>query len=231
MSVVATAIIDASPPFLQFDTQTKTCTLNADINWYNTSSTGKAAIYFNSRLFQLFAGFPYIFQGYGQDPKSYYIMLPNVSGSNTLTTNIGTKKQYLQAYQEISTVGLWNPVSSIVFTSTTLPIHPTLTSAPRFYSSVSNGMVGSGSPNLSNTLADFEIAIDPRNSYRPEISYAPPGEYRLIDMYSNSNLYKIDLNVYWKDKWGNLKPLRLLPGCSASVKLLFRHKGFYLGAD
>ena len=219
-----------SPPFLQFDTQSQTCTLNADLTTYSPVS-GIASIYLNSRLFQLFAGFPYELQGYGQDPKSYLIRTPNVSASNTLTTNDGTKRQYLQAYQEISTIGLWNPVSSIVFTSTTLPIHPTLTSPPKVYSSKSNGMVGSGNTNLSNTLTDFEVAIDATNSYRPEISYAPPSEYKLIDMLSRSNLSKIDLNVYWKDKWGNLKPLRLLPGCSASVKLLFRHKGFYLGAD
>ena len=39
------------------------------------------------------------------------------------------------------------------------------------------------------------------------------------------------LNVYWKDRYGNLKPLRLQPGCSASAKILFRHKHFYLGVD
>ena len=92
-------------------------------------------------------------------------------------------------------------------------------------------MRGSGACNLSNTLTDFEIAISSTNSYRPEISYAPQGEYILIDMYSNSNLNKIDLNVFWKDKYGNLKPLRLQPGCSASVKILFRHKHFYLGYE
>ena len=232
-SILGAAVAAAAPPFIQFDAQTKVCTLNTDITWYNSSSTGSAAIYFNSRLYQLFVGFPFQFQGYGQDPKSYLLPTPNVSAANTLTTtpNVGTKQQYLQAYQEMSTVGLWNPISSIVFTSTTLPIHATLTSPPKVYSSSSNGMAGSGGSSLSNTLTDFEIAIDAQNSYRPEISYAPPGEYRLIDMYSNSNLYKIDLNVYWKDKYGNLKPLRLQPGCSASVKLLFRNKGFYLGAD
>jgi len=230
-TVAVSAVATAAPPFMQFDTQTHICTLNADINLFNTGNTGSISIYFNSRLYQLFAGFPAQFQGYGKDPKSYLIPIPNVGSANTLTTNVGTKQQYLQVYQEMSTVGLWNPISSIVFTSTTLPIHATLTSPPKVYSSKSNGMVGSGSTSLSNTLTDFEIAIDAQNSYRPEISYAPPGEYRLIDMYSNSNLYKIDLNVYWKDKYGNLKPLLLLPGCAASVKLLFRHKGFYLGAD
>jgi hypothetical protein len=230
-SVLGAAVAAAAPPFIQFDTQTKICVLNADIDWYNSSSTGSAGIYFNSRLFQLFTGFPYQFQGYGKDPKSYLIPTPTVGNANTLTTNVGTKQQYLQAYQEMSTVGLWNPISSIVFTSTTLPIHATLTSPPKVYSSTSNGMAGAGGTSLSNTLTDFEIAIDSQNSYRPEISYAPPGEYRLIDMYSTSNLSKLDLNVYWKDKYGNLKPLRLQPGCSASVKLLFRHKHFDLGVE
>ena len=213
-TVTVSAVAAATPPFMQFDTQTHICALNADINRYDSSSTNSVAIYFNSRLYQLFAGFPAQFQGCGKDPKSYRIPIPNVSAANTLTTNVGTKLQYLQVYQEMSTVGLWNPISSIVFTSTTLPIHATLTSPPKVYSSNSNGMVGSGSTSLSNTLTDFEIAIDAQNSYRPEISYAPPGEYRLIDMYSNSNLSKIDLTVYWKDRYGNLS-----------------HKHYYLGVE
>ena len=217
---------------MQLDLGTMKCTLNADANYYSSSTAGSAAIYFNTRLYDLFAGFPFKFQGYAGD-MNYLIPVNNVSSSNTLTTRTGaTQTQtYLQAYQEISTIGLWNPIASIVFTSTTLPIHPTLTSPPQVYNSSSNGMVGSGSTSLTNTLTDFEIAIDSANQYRPEISYAPQGEYRLIDMYSNSNLYKIDLNVYWKDRYGNLKPLRLQPGCSASVKLMFRHHGFYLGLD
>ena len=128
-------------------------------------------------------------------------------------------------------MGLWNPIASVVFTSTTLPIHPTLSSPPKIYNSVGSGLQGSGSTNLTNILSDFEFPISSTNQYRPEISYVPQSEYRLIDMYSNRNLSKIDLNVYWRDRYGNLKPIRLLPGCSASVKILFRHKHFYLGTD
>ena len=225
-------IAPALTPFMQIDLSTLTCVLNVDARWYDSSiAIGTASIYFNTRLYELFTGFPAQFKLYS-GLNNYQILTSNLNYSNTLSVNNnGTSQKYIQAFQEVSTVGLWNPVSSIVFTSTTLPIHPTLTSPPKIYNSNSNGMQGGGTTNLSNTLTDFEIAITNTNQYRPEISYAPLGEYRLIDMYSNSNLCKIDLNVYWKDKWGNLKPLRLLPGCSASVKLLFRHKGFYLGAD
>ena len=49
--------------------------------------------------------------------------------------------------------------------------------------------------------------MTPDNQYRPDIAYAPPGECRLIDMYSTYNSNKIDLAVYWKDVFGNLNPL------------------------
>ena len=210
------------------------------INWYNSSavalSGSTGSIYFNTRLYELFVGFPNQFYGHYDKAgnKNYQILTTTNNYSNILSVSnqgSGTTSKYLQAYQEINSVGLWNPISSIVFTSTTLPIHPTLGSPPKIYNSAATGLVGSGSTNLSNTLSDFEIAISNTNQYRPEISYTPPGEYRLIDMFSNNNLSKIDLNVYWKDRFGNLKPIRLHPGCSASVKLLFRHKHFYLGVD
>jgi hypothetical protein len=92
-------------------------------------------------------------------------------------------------------------------------------------------MTGSGAPNISNILSDFEIPINSTNQYRPEINYTPPGEYRLIDLFNNENLSKIDLNIWWKDKYGNLVPFLLQPGCSADVKLMFRHRAFYLGYD
>jgi hypothetical protein len=206
-------------------------------------------IYFNSRLEELFLGFPYIRYGATGAPRlpsdvegttypdlNYEILTVN-NRANTLqvavpsATDTTARVPFLQVFQELSSVGLWNPVSSIVFTSTTLPIRPTLSSAPRLLNDRDTGMIGSGTPNVTNVLSDFEIPISATNQYRPEISYVPPGDYRLIDLLSNYNLIKIDLNVYWKDRFGNLNPFLLQPGCSASVKLLFRHKHFYLGLE
>jgi hypothetical protein len=83
-------------------------------------------------------------------------------------------------------------------------------------------------PNITSVLSDFEISVSKDNDYRDNITYVPPGEYRLIDMYSTYNLNKIDLIVYWKDIFGNLNPFYLNPGCNTNVKLLFRRKHFYL---
>ena len=139
------------------------------------------------------------------------------------------KFHLIKFFSEVCSIDAWNPVASIVFTSNTLPIIPSQTSPAKLYNSSSNGLSSSGVANITSILSDFEIPISSTNQYRSEISYIPQGEYRLIDMYSNQDIFKIDLNVYWKDKLGNLIPLLLEPGCSASVKILFRSKRFNIG--
>ena len=223
--------IAAAVPFIEFDPSSYISVLNVPQTAFTTANYD---IYFNTRLMQLFTGLPAIFKTYDGE-LNYQI---NVAGSlnNTRSITVSYSAQsaviaFVQVNQELSAVGLWNPVRSIVFVSNTLPIYATQTSPPQLYNSTNTGMMGSGVPNISNILSDFEIPISATNQYRPEINYAPPGEYRLIDLYNNSDLYKIDLNVFWKDKYNNLNPFLLQAGCSANVKLLFRHKHFYLGYD
>ncbi len=125
----------------------------------------------------------------------------------------------------MSSIALWNPVSSIVFASSLLPIVPTQTSAPKNLGG-NNLVSGGNNSNLLPTLSDFSIAVDANNQYRPMVEYNPGAEYRLIDMNSTMNLNRIDIIVYWKDRHGTLHPFNLQPGCSASVKLMFRRKDF-----
>ena len=109
-------------------------------------------------MMQLFTGLPSIFIGYDGD-LNYKL---NVAGSsNNLRTvqityqGASASYQYIQVVQEISSVGLWTPVSSIVFTSNTLPIYPTLTGLPKLYNSSSTGMTSSGAANITKVLTDL----------------------------------------------------------------------------
>ena len=132
-------------------------------------------------------------------------------------------------YQEISSVSLWNPVASIVFCSTMLPVVPTQTSKPNVISNQTNNFSSGGdNSNLASILSDFEIAVDGANQYRPFILYAPSAEYRLIDLFSGSDLNRLNIQVFWKDHFGNLNPLYVPPGCAAHMKLMFRRKDFNL---
>ena len=129
--------------------------------------------------------------------------------------------------QEVSSIAMWNPVASIIFASSLLPIQATQTSLPKDVGSSSNNFTGSGNnSNLLTAITDFTIAVDGNNQYRPMVVYNPSAEYRLIDMNSSMNLNRIDIIVYWKDTFGNIHPFELRPGCSANVKILFRRKDF-----
>ena len=132
-----------------------------------------------------------------------------------------------QAIQEISSIAMWNPIASIVFASTLLPILPTQTSTPKDIGQSSNNLMSGGNnSNLTFILSDFSIPVSSTNQYNAIIEYVPQSEYRLLDMNSMMNLKKIDVQVHWKDQFGNLHPLLLQPGCAAHVKFLFRRKDF-----
>jgi hypothetical protein len=225
-------------PILELNPDNLKCILYADAAFYDELLTSPIKIYFNSRLFELFTGFPNLFCGYSGD-LNYQLIVRNNGGINVSkvtdkspvllgSTSTPTTYNYIQMYQEISAVSIWNPIASLVFCSSMLPIHPTQTSKPSIISNESNELFSSGNNcNLTNILSDFEVAIQDTNSYRPFILYAPQSEYRLIDMYSNSNLNRINIAVFWKDHFGNLNPFYLDAGCAAHMKLMFRRKDFY----
>jgi hypothetical protein len=189
-------------------------------------------IYLNTRLYQLLSTFPSQFAG-NPGELNYRIVFNNTRNTNLVTKKnsiTGNSLVMIPVYQEISTVSVWNPVASIVFCSSLIPIIPTNTSPPvQFGDNSTNFRSGGANNNLTNILTDFEISITETNQYRPTITYSVSGEYRLIDMNSVQNLNKLDLLVFWKSQTGDLVPLRLQPGCAAHIKLLFRRRNFHGG--
>jgi hypothetical protein len=233
-----------NPPYMEWDNNSYTASINVDSYYFDTTpsnqflgSSGfvgtnkKYEIYFNTRLFQLFNTLPATFANATGD-LNYRLDIfakPNNTAKLPVNDSNGNPLYNIQMTQEMSTISNMSPLDSIVFTSTSLPIHPALSSTPKVISSANKTITGNGTPNITNVLTDFQIALSAANHYKPVIAYAPQGEYRLIDMYGNSNLNRIDLQIYWKDKKGVLHPMLLYPGCAASIKLLFRHRRFYLG--
>ena len=120
---------------------------------------------------------------------------------------------------------MWDPIASVVNVTNLLAIIPTQTSMARRLGS-SNAVSGGYSSSLLRTLSDVSIPVDLNNQYGPSLLYNPSAEYRLIDMNSVMNLNKVDIVVFWKDVFGGIHPLKLQPGCSAHVKLMFRKKDF-----
>jgi hypothetical protein len=121
--------------------------------------------------------------------------------------------------QEYTTVLQWSPISTITFTSNLLPVFPVINSKVQIYK---NGDLIDDSTdyNFSNTITDF---IANNSEFLPFIQYSP-SIYRYISLKENQSIRSIDISVSWMNKHtGELIPLYLAPGSSASCKLYFKY--------
>jgi hypothetical protein len=237
----------AVAPWVDFDPDTNRLFLSTPSKLFNndlyTTTEPHMKLLFNDRMYELFASLPFrLFEdhpvGMIDFPQVLYVIrfinrynnkyvLKVDDPASTITPKATISVDILQAHQEMTSIALWNPVASIVFASSLLPIIPTQTSAPKDIGNQSNNLISGGNnSNLLPILSDFSIAVDSNNQYRPMVEYNPGAEYRLIDMNSTTNLNRLDIIVYWKDRFGGLHPFQLQPGCAASVKLMFRRKDF-----
>lgn len=142
------------------------------------------------------------------------------------------QKPYWVTEQDFqSTDSIWSPISSIVFTSTLLPIKAEATGQPIVLGGSNDGF------SAPTTQAAFQpiitdVALDTSaptgaEGYKNFIYYAPVAEYRLTDFApSKVDIRNVDIQVYWKNRLsGELYPVRLFNLSSVSVKIMFRRKG------
>jgi hypothetical protein len=126
--------------------------------------------------------------------------------------------------QESSSVPMWSPVSSVVFTSFTIAVNPTSSGAPEFIGK--NPFKNSiDINNISSTITDFEIplttGLEMSNSV---LYYSPVAQYRYFDLQSREGIKQLNLQVFWKSKYGTYHQYYLPYGGFATLKLLFKKK-------
>lgn len=219
------------PPFCQFDPYSLLMTINSDILGYNQSLASPIRIYFNSALYSLYSNFQWTFSASGYNTnlgKNFLLTVENNTFSNVYVVPATPTWNALQSYQEGSTASLLNPVESIVFTSGLLPVVNENVGLPSLNQAGLSSSNGNNS-NISPIITDFQVPLSALNRYLPDIQYTPAGEYRLIDLYGDSPLSRFEVSVFWKDTFGILHPLLLGPGCSASMKVMFRRRDYASG--
>ena len=210
-------------PFLIWDTSTNSAVLNCDVKGFE-SNKGLIDIFFNNCLFNLFSSFPAVYIG-----TEYVRILvsDNRGGANTIILPMvppGAEVPLdtyfaVQVIQEYSTVSMFTPISSIIFTSNSLPIVSTQHAEPQVYNN--SRVLGTQSgANYSQMITDM---IGNDCLYKPVLIYQPFYP-RLIDMYGMGDLKTIDIAVSYKTKLGRVIPFKLGAGCSASIKILFQRK-------
>lgn len=213
---------------------------------YLGTLTTPIKVWMNAPLYTLFSSFISYQNGYGQPENSlgrnYQILFPNTTIPNPFLSRISSAPTggvslppqlpitytlpLITTTQEYPTTPLWNPIQSITFTTSLLPIAPSLTSVPILFGKGSSLSSRGNNSNISNVLTDLEVSLVKGSEYKPNLLYSPAGEYRLFDLNGNAPLNAIELSVFWKDTFGQLHPFKLGAGCNASLKLMFRRKDF-----
>jgi hypothetical protein len=210
-------------PVLSWNTDNNTAVLNCDVLGYSTSSQNYIKIYFNTALSQLFSSFPVLINSVSSyEGLNAQIITDSYNNANVIQyPTYNPTYDAIQVFQEFSTVALWNPITSIVFTSNTLPIVSTQVSTPVLY--LNGNQTGSNGNNalINQVITDF---ISNDGVYKPQLVYEPSAQFRYIELLSNRPLNTFDLQVYWKDRNGVLIPFYLSSGCTATIKVLFTKK-------
>jgi hypothetical protein len=189
-------------PVMSFDSNTMKCTLNLDDDYYGYNETNKINIYMNSALYALLASLP------------ANIVNKNKLGMDVQINNIMAQSP-IALTQDYSTVSLWNPVSSIIFTSNLIPIYQSQVPPIQIYE---NGKVVNNNStfNYLNVVTDF---VADNMQFVPYIQYSA-SVFRFLSLKQNSEIRNIDLQIYWQNRNnGKLKPVYLGLGGSCSVKL------------
>ncbi len=220
------------PPYFYLDPVTNLISLITHKLWTSLSAplTFIPIIYMNLGLYTYFDSFFAKFVGSDQpfgrdlDFALYGHGLPNESQGyaifGTAPTNPPT---YFRFTQEYSSLEYWSSIRKIIIRTNTIPI-ATETIPP------TNNI---GDINVSYPiLADFTPVITRSAGIsRSLIDYTPPGQYKLTDLVSDNPLQKIDVQIFWEDRDGNLYPLLISVFQQASIKLGFFRKSLYKGTN
>jgi len=121
----------AVAPFIYFDHDTNKFRMVGDKDYYAISLTNHIRIYFNRPLFGIMSSFPALRNSITNvNNNVYQLKMISEKGSNLKTNALWGAATYIDLPQEFSTLSNFNPVSSIVFTTSQLPIVANSLSAP-----------------------------------------------------------------------------------------------------
>jgi len=197
-------------------------------------------VFFNTDMNGLFTNFNNIFIGDELSGRTNMLLITNKGnnlvsylktgafsttiGNGAATTDGPLLVSLQQDYESTST--LWSPISSIVFSSTMIPIFPEQTGTPLTYGEGNANTPSESTSAFTPIITDISVPMIRAEDYRSFLAYTPTGEYRLSSFTgSRSELRNIDIQVFWKNRINNiLYPITMFNLSSVSIKMMFRKK-------
>ncbi len=197
-------------------------------------------LYINTPLVKFLNSFALCYNVPGNQPngKDFIFRLTNlVPATPTPTTQVyptpdmayaipgGTitsPPTYYRYTEEFNSLEYWSSLRKLAVTAIGIPIN-----FENIQTSSSNTGVAVSFP----IITDFVIPIETAGASRSIAYYNPTAQYRLVDMLSDSPLYRIGIKVYWVDTLGTLYPMTITINQIAGLKLGFFRKTLYKGPN
>jgi len=253
LQVIRTPQLDNDiPPFFVWDEESSKAILYADSGIQDTSGSNpnrvgyndilpvgfnRLRVYMNRASESLLSSLPYdrlsitntqgrVFKlklGYNQEGIAFIPLSTNLIALPIVFSPNLINRRFIKLEQEYSTITNWTPVSSVVFTSSTLPINVNNLSAPVIL--VNKQVIQSA--NNSNFAPIITDISSNEMVYKPNLLYVPTAQYRLVDLHTNTPINNIDIQVYWKDRFGILNPFLFGSGATCSIKIGFLKKSLF----
>jgi hypothetical protein len=197
-------------PIISYDGANSLFTITFDTNpSWSTNQTGFINTYFNQALFSLFCSFPALYLTYNSS-TGQNIQLNLLTSSNS--------KPLATLQQNYATIENLSPIVSIVFTTTLIPVFPSLQGTPYIYTN--NTTTQTYNNSISNIISDFIADL-----YTPNLIYEPTIQ-RYYSLQGNQPINNVDLQLFYKTKTGLLVPIKISSGSYITVKILFIKKTF-----
>lgn len=204
-------------------------------------------LWFNEPMYNLLCSLPSVYYGNTLNQTNFdnnsnsiingryylfnYLITPiNYNEQNIITLNTPPQK-WVSTTSEYSPVPMWNPIQSVLFSSSLLPVYTNNSSPPSVFNSntydstfINNGQ----NSNKDNSISDIQVGLVSGSEYKPNILYVPSSQYRLIDLLGTNPIFQVSFEISWKTKFGQVLPFRLSSQCGANLKILFVRKRMYL---
>lgn len=201
-----------TPPYFTLNSEANIIYLNCDLFYINT------IIYINYPLLKFFEPMPHVFYSTNNINGLDASFIIEKSGDNMtpITPPIGTYVNppdglYMQS--EWPVLQDWQTLKSILITSNSIHTRGEF---------VQNNTTINADSTL-NILTDFEPSKTSPGSSKSWLQYFAD-IYRYIDIRTNEPIRYIDLQIFYSDTFGVIRPLYINPGDYFSVKIMFSKK-------
>lgn len=214
--------LSATAPVFKITPQTGIVSVEAPKEFYNYDINSPElynTFHVNQAFYNILAPLPWIKEKTPAYKGGRVLAFPDYQDSPTIDPIITTAHSSIKQ--------LFNPIVEISFKTGLFPVVPAESTPPLTFGAIKKLDDSGVRRDLDPIITDFIVAVSQDNQYSPLITYEPSAEYRLIDLIGNSGLKKIEISIFWVDKFGGRHPFQIEAGAWGTIKMLFRRKDFY----